>query len=88
MLGHGAHPDPSAELAPVCREIAAAGGPRLVVYVLGTEHDPQGFARQRRAFADAGCLVTETAARASLTAAAIATRDPRLAARPLDAASR
>jgi FdrA protein len=88
VLGHGAHPDPSAELAPVCREITAADGPRLVVYVLGTEHDPQGFARQRRAFADAGCLVTETAARASLTAAAIATRDPRLAARPLDAASR
>ena len=50
--------------------------------------DPQGFARQRQAFTDAGCLVTETAARASLTAAAIATRDPRLAARPLDAASR
>ena len=60
------------------REITAAGGPRVVVYVLGTEHDPQGYARQRRAFADAGCLVTETAARASLAAAAIATRDPRL----------
>jgi FdrA protein len=65
----------------VCQEIAAAGGPRVVVYVLGTEADPQGFARQRRAFADAGCLVTETAARASLAAAAIATRNPELVQR-------
>jgi FdrA protein len=81
VLGHGAHADPAAELAPVCQEIAAAGGPRVVVYVLGTEADPQGFARQRRAFADAGCLVTETAARASLAAAAIATRNPELVQR-------
>ncbi len=76
VLGHGAHPDPAAELGPVCAEIIERGGPRIVVYVLGTEQDPQGFARQRRAFADAGCVVTETAARASLAAAAIALRTP------------
>ncbi len=80
VLGHGAHDDPAAELAPVCREIAEAGGPPIVVYVLGTEQDPQGYARQRQAFVDAGCLVTETAARASLAAAAIASRNPQLAA--------
>ncbi len=80
VLGHGAHPDPGAELAPVCAEIIAAGGPRIVVYVLGTEGDPQGLDRQRQAFIDAGCLVTETAARASLAAAAIALRRPELAA--------
>ncbi|GEL20937.1 protein FdrA [Pseudonocardia asaccharolytica] len=79
VLGHGAHPDPAAELAPVCAEIRAAGGPRIVVYVLGTDQDPQGFARQRRAFEEVGCLVTETAARASLAAAALARRDPAIA---------
>lgn len=79
VLGYGAHPDPAGELAPVCAAITADGGPRVVVYVLGTEHDPQGFERQRRAFREAGCVVTETAARASLAAAAIARREPALA---------
>jgi FdrA protein len=83
VLGHGAHPDPSAELAPVCAAIIAAGGPRIVVYVLGTDGDPQGLDRQRAAFVGAGCLLTETAARASLAAAAIALRKPALAATPL-----
>lgn len=78
VLGYGAHPDPAAELAPVCAEISANGGPRVVTYVLGTEQDPQGFAAQRAAFADAGCVVTETAARAALAAAAIAQRKPEL----------
>jgi len=78
VLGHGAHADPAAELAPVCREIGR-DGPAVVVYVLGTEGDPQGLDRQRRAFADAGCLVTETAAQASLVAAALATRRPEIA---------
>jgi FdrA protein len=50
----------------------------VVVYVLGTDGDPQGYERQRRAFADAGCVVTETAARASSAAAAIALRKPEL----------
>ncbi|TCK24427.1 protein FdrA [Pseudonocardia endophytica] len=75
VLGYGAHPDPAAELGPVCRDIIAGGGPRIVVYVLGTDKDPQGFERQRAAFTDAGCVVAETAARASLAAAAIALRD-------------
>ena len=50
-----------------------------MVYVLGTEGDPQGLEAQRRAFRDAGCVVTETAARASFAAAAIARRTPALA---------
>ncbi len=79
VLGYGAHDDPAGELAPVCAEITAGGGPLVVVYVLGTEGDPQGFDAQRQAFTDAGCVVTETAARASLAAAAIASRDPELA---------
>ncbi|MGQ0481894.1 MAG: protein FdrA [Pseudonocardia sp.] len=79
VLGHGSHPDPAAELAPLCGRITGDGGPAVVVYVLGTEGDPQGWAAQRAAFTAAGCVVTETAARASLAAAAIARRDPELA---------
>ena len=78
VLGYGAHEDPAGELAPVCAEVTADGGPLVVVYVLGTHGDPQGFDAQREAFTDAGCVVTETAARASLAAAAIARRDPEL----------
>jgi FdrA protein len=78
VLGYGAHDDPAAELAPVCAEVTADRGPIVVVYVLGTHGDPQGFDAQRQAFTDAGCVVTETAARASLAAAAIARRDPAL----------
>jgi FdrA protein len=78
VLGYGAHDDPAAELAPVCAEVTADGGPIVVVYVLGTHGDPQGFDAQRQAFTTAGCVVTETAARASLAAAAIACRTPGL----------
>ncbi|WP_240157610.1 protein FdrA [Pseudonocardia broussonetiae] len=79
VLGYGAHDDPAAELAPECARIVAGGGPAVVVYVLGTEQDPQGLERQRAEFTDAGCLVTATAARASLAAAALARREPELA---------
>jgi FdrA protein len=76
VLGHGAHADPAGQLAPVCRDVIAGGeGPAVVAYVLGTEGDPQGFEDQRAKLRDAGCIVTETAARASLATAAIALRD-------------
>ncbi|MEO6826354.1 MAG: hypothetical protein ABI255_02660 [Microbacteriaceae bacterium] len=75
VLGYGANADPAGVFAPVCREVMADGGPQVIAYVLGTDHDPQGFAEQRRQLAEAGCIVTETAARASLVAAAIALRD-------------
>ncbi|HEY4420067.1 MAG TPA: protein FdrA [Pseudonocardia sp.] len=83
VLGYGAHPDPAAELAPVCAEIMADGGPQVITYVLGTDRDPQGYAEQKQAFSRVGCIVTETAARASLAAAALAARKPELAATPL-----
>lgn len=79
VLGYGAHPDPAGQLAPVCRELQADGGPQVVAYVLGTAGDPQGYDRQRQALADAGCLVTPTGARAAHVAAAIAARQPDLA---------
>jgi FdrA protein len=76
VLGYGASPDPAGLLAPVCESVMSGDGPQVVVYVLGTERDPQGFAAQRDRFVRAGAIVTETAARASLVAAAIATGDP------------
>jgi FdrA protein len=78
VLGHGANADPAGVLAPVCESIMADGGPQVVAYVLGTDLDPQGYTTQRERLVQAGCIVTETAARASLVAAAIATGDPNL----------
>jgi FdrA protein len=79
VLGHGGHDDPASVLAPACAAVARPAGPRVVVYVLGTDKDPQGLAGQRRAFAEAGCLVAPTAARAALGAAGIAARRPQVA---------
>ena len=67
----------------MCDELRRPGGPVVVAYVLGTEHDPQGLERQRTTLRDAGCLVTETAGRAALAAAAVAVRDPAIVRRPL-----
>jgi FdrA protein len=78
VLGHGSDADPAATFAPVCRSVMADGGPQVVAYVLGTEGDPQGFAGQRDRLVEAGCIVTETAARATLAAAAVATGDESL----------
>lgn len=77
VIGDGAHPDPASLLAPVAAEVVRSGA-AVVVYVLGTERDPQGFAAQRAAFQRAGCIVTETAARGALAAAALVLRDPPL----------
>ena len=75
VLGHGAHPDPAGVLAPIVRGIMSDGGPQVVAYVLGTDKDPQNYAAQVATLVDAGCLVTETNARAALVAGAIASRD-------------
>ncbi|MDX6366914.1 MAG: FdrA protein [Nocardioidaceae bacterium] len=79
VLGYGAHPDPAGLLGPACESVMADGGPQVVAYVLGTEHDPQGFSSQREQLVEAGCIVTETSARSSLVAAALATGDEELA---------
>jgi FdrA protein len=59
VLGHGAHPDPAAELAP-----ALAGRP-AVVALIGTEADPQGLARQRSALEAARAVVFLSNSRAA-----------------------
>jgi FdrA protein len=53
VLGHGAHPDPAAELVP---EFASSPVP-IVVSLNGTHDDPQGLDRQAAALANAGASV-------------------------------
>ena len=78
VLGHGAHADPAGQLAPVCAEVMADGGPQVVAYVLGTEADPQVRSRQQATLEEAGALVPATNARAAYAAAALALRRPEL----------
>lgn len=54
VLGHGAHPDPAGELAPV---IAALDGPAVVACVVGAERDPQDRRAQMRVLHEAGAHV-------------------------------
>jgi FdrA protein len=53
VLGYGADPDPAATLAPA---LQAVGLP-VVVALIGTEADPQGWTRQADALDDAGAAV-------------------------------
>jgi len=77
VLGYGSHMDPSSELVPAinrARTTASAQG-RVIVFVgqiCGTAADPQDFARQTRALADAGMLFAESNAQAVRLAAGIA----------------
>jgi FdrA protein len=80
VLGHGAHPDPAAELAPALAEARRAAGNdgralAVVVSLCGTEGDPQGLARQGDALAAAGAVVHRSNAEAARAAAAL-TREP------------
>ena len=61
VLGHGSHPDPAADLAPI---IASAAMP-VVVSCIGTAADPQGLDRQARALAQAGAAVFASNAEAT-----------------------
>jgi FdrA protein len=73
VLGYGSHPDPAGEIAGACADIVAAGT-AVVCYVLGAHDDQQGLGRQRATLAEAGAIVTDSAAQAARTAAAIAGR--------------
>lgn len=77
VLGHGAHPDPARELAPViqqAKERARAQGRwlPLVVSVCGTEEDPQDYPAQVSALLDAGAIVQPSNAQAVRLAGLIA----------------
>ncbi len=65
VLGHGAHGDPSAELAPeIARAMTTAtargGALAAVVVLVGTDSDPQDFARQQAALSEAGAHVVRS----------------------------
>ncbi|MEO1060182.1 MAG: FdrA family protein [Actinomycetota bacterium] len=77
VLGHGAHPDPAAELAPTigeARRAALADGRELgvVVSVIGTPDDPQGLSRQAEALASVGADVFSSNAEAARHAVTLA----------------
>jgi FdrA protein len=62
VLGHGAHPDPAAELAPAvatARTGASDAGRHLevVAVLVGTDEDPQGFSSQVQRLEAAGVRV-------------------------------
>jgi len=71
VLGHGAHPDPAAELAPA---IAAARSVRdlpVLVSLVGTRDDPQDLTRQADELCQAGAHVFMSNAAATRAAVAL-----------------
>jgi FdrA protein len=73
VIGYGSHPDPAGEIAGTCADIVASGA-AVVAYVLGAHDDRQGLDRQRATLAEAGAIVTASAAQAARVAAMIAGR--------------
>lgn len=57
VLGHGAHPDPAAELAPVIADTCAGHGITVAVSLIGTRSDPQDLAAQAESLRAAGAHV-------------------------------
>jgi len=57
VLGHGAHPDPAAELGPAIAAARATGGVAVVVSLIGAASDPQDLGRQAAALQGAGAHV-------------------------------
>ena len=71
VLGHGAHPDPASELAPVLAELQRP----VIAHVCGTAADPQDSRRQEATLRDAGVIVAPTNAGAARVARAAAGPD-------------
>lgn len=62
VLGYGAHPDPASELGPAIAQAIAQAKEvgrhlEVVAVVVGTDEDPQGFARQMEQLKAAGARV-------------------------------
>jgi FdrA protein len=57
VLGYGADPDPAYSLVPALTAARRAGPLPVVVALVGTEGDPQGWSRQADALAAAGAAV-------------------------------
>ncbi len=76
VLGFCAHPDPAAIYGPAitaARTLAASAGRSLpiIVFLCGTEGDPQRLSTQRLAFEHAGALVYESNVAATLAAVSL-----------------
>ena len=65
VLGHGADPDPAGALVPALQAARAARALPVVVALVGTEGDPQGWSRQADALAAAGAAVFSSNAAAT-----------------------
>ena len=70
VLGHGAHPDPAAVLAPAV-DAARHAGVAVVVALVGTAGDPQGLEHQAGTLVAAGAAVHRSNAHAAQRAAAL-----------------
>jgi FdrA protein len=70
VLGHGAHPDPAAELAPLIE----TSGPPVVVSLIGTAADPQGLDEQAAVLQGAGAHVFASNAQAARFACELVAR--------------
>ena len=57
VLGHGAHPDPAAELGPAIAAARADGRVAVVVSLIGAAPDPQGLSQQAAVLQAAGADV-------------------------------
>jgi len=57
VLGHGAHPDPAAELGPAIAAARTNGGVAVVVSLIGAASDPQDLDRQAAVLQAAGADV-------------------------------
>lgn len=75
VLGRGAHPDPSAELAPLVRDAVGAGA-SVIVSLCGTDRDPQGRTGQAATLHAAGAGVYTTNAAATRAAVDLALETP------------
>jgi FdrA protein len=63
ILGHGAHDDPAADLAPaISAALDARDDLHVIISLCGAEGDPQGLAGQAAALRAAGAHVTRSAA--------------------------
>ncbi len=73
VLGHGAHPDPAAELGPAIAAARARCGVPVVASLIGAGSDPQGLSRQAAVLQAAGAQVfASNAAAARFACQAIA----------------
>lgn len=77
VLGFGAHPDPAAELAPAIEEALMSArrqgrGLAIVLSVVGTDLDPQGYTSQVARLKSAGAIVCRTNFEAAKVAAELA----------------